>query len=112
MRLLHSWDNRGSHGAPGQSSTSDPGRCGRGPLWKSVPLRRVYTHHRSSSRRGGQTVTEQTIGRSIPRFGAIDRVTGAQRYTADIHLENALQVKLLSLPCARARILSIDASAA
>ncbi|HTL03610.1 MAG TPA: xanthine dehydrogenase family protein molybdopterin-binding subunit [Vicinamibacterales bacterium] len=53
-----------------------------------------------------------TIGRSIPRFGAIARVTGAQRYAADIHLDNALQVKLLSLPCARARIISIDTIAA
>ena len=34
-------------------------------------------------------------------------MTGAQQYTADIRLDNALHVKLLSLACAHARILSI-----
>jgi CO/xanthine dehydrogenase Mo-binding subunit len=57
-------------------------------------------------------MTEDWIGRSIPRVGGIERVTGAQRYVADVHLDNALQVKLVHLGCARARIRSIDAIAA
>ena len=38
----------------------------------------------------------------------MDRVTGAQRYAADIRLENMLHVKLVSLGGARARIDAID----
>ena len=49
-----------------------------------------------------------SIGRSARRVGGTERVTGAQRYAADIGLENVLQVKLVSLPCARARIRTID----
>jgi CO/xanthine dehydrogenase Mo-binding subunit len=53
---------------------------------------------------------EGWIGRSIPRVGGIERVTGAQRYAADIRLENVLHVKLVHLNCARARILRVDVS--
>ncbi len=53
---------------------------------------------------------EGWIGRSIPRVGGIERVTGAQRYVADIRLENVLHVKLVHLDCARARILRVDVS--
>ena len=52
------------------------------------------------------------IGRSTQRAGGTARVTGAQRYIADLSLENALHVKLVSLDCAHARIRSIDTSAA
>jgi len=44
------------------------------------------------------------IGTSVPRVGGVERVTGAQRYVADIRLENTLHVKLVHLNCARARI--------
>src|SRR5688572_20616664 len=47
------------------------------------------------------------IGSSIPRLGAVERVTGAQQYAADLRVENALQVKLVSLSCAHARILAV-----
>jgi CO/xanthine dehydrogenase Mo-binding subunit len=52
------------------------------------------------------------IGTSSPRLGAVDRVTGAQQYAADIRLDNVLHVKLVSLACAHARIVSIDRSEA
>ncbi len=52
------------------------------------------------------------IGHSTERSGGAARVTGAQRYAADLPLDNALHVKLVSLDCARARILAIDARAA
>ncbi|MGH2604004.1 MAG: xanthine dehydrogenase family protein molybdopterin-binding subunit, partial [Dehalococcoidia bacterium] len=52
------------------------------------------------------------IGRSPRRAGGVDRVTGGQRYTADIRLDDALQVKLVALDCARARIKAVDTSAA
>ena len=48
------------------------------------------------------------VGQSAARVGGVERVTGAQRYAADIRLDNVLQVKLVHLDCARARILSID----
>ncbi len=52
------------------------------------------------------------VGASVTRGGGYDRVTGRQRYVADIHLEDVLHVKLVTLDCARARIRSVDASAA
>jgi CO/xanthine dehydrogenase Mo-binding subunit len=47
------------------------------------------------------------IGSSHLRLGAIERVTGAQQYAADIRLDNVLHVKLVSLACAHARIVSV-----
>jgi CO/xanthine dehydrogenase Mo-binding subunit len=52
------------------------------------------------------------IGGSPARVGGIGRVTGGQQYVADIRLHDVLQVKLVALDCARARIVSIDTSAA
>jgi CO/xanthine dehydrogenase Mo-binding subunit len=52
------------------------------------------------------------IGESIARVGGPARVTGMQRYTADLKLEGVLQVKLLHLPVGHARIEAIDVSAA
>ncbi|HEY3165358.1 MAG TPA: hypothetical protein VGJ71_13410, partial [Candidatus Limnocylindrales bacterium] len=52
------------------------------------------------------------VGGSPARVGGIGRVTGRQAYVADIRLEDALQVKLVTLDVARARIVSIDSSAA
>ena len=52
------------------------------------------------------------VGESPDRVGGLPRVTGSQRYAADIRIEDLLHVKLVTLPCARARIGSIDASAA
>ncbi len=52
------------------------------------------------------------IGASPARVGGIGRVTGNQLYVADIRLQDVLQVKLVTLDCARARIVSIDTSAA
>jgi CO/xanthine dehydrogenase Mo-binding subunit len=57
-------------------------------------------------------MAESWIGRSIPRVGGVERVTGAQRYAADIRLENVLHVKLVHLDCARARIDRLDVSKA
>ncbi|MGD0123456.1 MAG: xanthine dehydrogenase family protein molybdopterin-binding subunit [Candidatus Limnocylindrales bacterium] len=52
------------------------------------------------------------IGTSPNRVGGIDRVNGLQEYVADIRLPNVLEAKLVTVDCARARIISIDASAA
>jgi CO/xanthine dehydrogenase Mo-binding subunit len=57
-------------------------------------------------------MAESWIGRSIPRVGGVERVTGAQRYAADIRLENVLHVKLVHLDCARARIDRVHVSEA
>ncbi|HEY6056644.1 MAG TPA: xanthine dehydrogenase family protein molybdopterin-binding subunit, partial [Candidatus Limnocylindrales bacterium] len=51
-------------------------------------------------------------GASPNRVGGIERVTGLQQYVADVRLQDALHVKLVALDCARARIVSIDTSAA
>ncbi|HEX7398523.1 MAG TPA: hypothetical protein VF302_02060, partial [Candidatus Limnocylindrales bacterium] len=52
------------------------------------------------------------IGGSPNRVGGIGRVTGSQQYVADIRFQDALEVKLVTLDCARARIISIDTTAA
>jgi len=52
------------------------------------------------------------IGASPNRVGGYGRVTGGQRYVADIHLPDELHVKLVTLDVPRARIVSVDASAA
>ncbi len=52
------------------------------------------------------------VGASIQRGGGYGRVTGQQQYVADIRLQDALQVKLVTLDCARARIIAIDTDAA
>ena len=57
-------------------------------------------------------MTDRMVGGSPARVGGLERVTGRQAYVADIRLEDALQVKLVTLDVARARIVSIDTSAA
>jgi len=57
-------------------------------------------------------MTIEAIGTSYARTGGLERVTGAQQYLADIKVNDVLQVKLVTVPCARARIISIDTSAA
>ncbi|MFN8631425.1 MAG: xanthine dehydrogenase family protein molybdopterin-binding subunit [Chloroflexota bacterium] len=52
------------------------------------------------------------IGQSPHRVGGIGRVTGAQRYLADLPAADALHAKLVTVPCAHARIRGVDASAA
>ena len=52
------------------------------------------------------------VGDSPRRVGGHGRVTGLQRYVADLHLPDELHAKLVTIPVARARIIAIDASAA
>jgi CO/xanthine dehydrogenase Mo-binding subunit len=52
------------------------------------------------------------IGDPIARVGGFERVTGRQAYVADLRLEDCLHVKLVTVDAARARIQSIDPSAA
>ena len=44
----------------------------------------------------------------MARVGGVDRVTGAQLYAGDLKLNRPLHVKLVHLPCARARLRAID----
>ena len=57
-------------------------------------------------------MTDPCVGMSPRRVGGRDRVTGRQAYVADIHLDDVLHAKLVSLDCARARIITVDTSAA
>ena len=52
------------------------------------------------------------IGTSPNRVGGLGRVTGRNEYVADIRLPGVLEARLVTLDCARARIISIDTSAA
>jgi CO/xanthine dehydrogenase Mo-binding subunit len=53
--------------------------------------------------------SDRVVGGSSARVGGLERVTGRQAYVADIRLVDTLHVKLVTVPCARARILGIDA---
>jgi CO/xanthine dehydrogenase Mo-binding subunit len=57
-------------------------------------------------------VSENRIGASPARVGGYGRVTGQQQYVADIQLQDALHARLVTIDCARGRIISIDPSAA
>ena len=57
-------------------------------------------------------MTTPAIGASLPRAGGEGRVTGAQEYVADIKLTDVLHAKLVTIDCARARLISIDTTAA
>ncbi len=50
------------------------------------------------------------IGSSARRVGGVERVSGTQRYVADLGFEDALHVRLVQLDVARARILGVQAA--
>ncbi len=54
----------------------------------------------------------KVVNHSVPRSDGIAKVTGSATYTSDIVVERMAWAKLLRSPFARAKILSIDASAA
>ena len=54
----------------------------------------------------------RVLGTRAPRLDALDKVTGAARFGADIHLAGMLHGKMLTSPHAHARVLSIDTSKA
>jgi len=53
-----------------------------------------------------------TVGKSLPRVDAADKVTGRAKYTADLSFQNMLHGKILTSPIAHGRIKSIDTSKA
>ena len=55
---------------------------------------------------------EDSLGTSVRRVGGYERVTGAQRYGADLRFENVLHLKLVHLNCGHARIHAIDTTEA
>ena len=62
---------------------------------------------RTRSRRRCSVARSPASRRARPnRVGGIDRVTGAQPYLADLRVADALHAKLVTLACARARILA------
>jgi CO/xanthine dehydrogenase Mo-binding subunit len=50
----------------------------------------------------------RVVGTSVPRDDAIDKVTGAARYTTDLALPGMLHAAILTSPHASARIVSVD----
>jgi CO/xanthine dehydrogenase Mo-binding subunit len=55
-------------------------------------------------------MSERGVGISAPRVGGFDRVTGAQRFVADLAVEDMLHVALVHLDCGRAGIENVDSS--
>ena len=57
-------------------------------------------------------MTTRLVGTSPNRVGGFGRVSGLQEYVADIRIPDVLEAKLVTLDCARARIISVDTSEA
>jgi CO/xanthine dehydrogenase Mo-binding subunit len=57
-------------------------------------------------------MSERDPGRSPQRVGGADRVSGAQRFAADIGIDDVLHLALVHLDCGRAAIDAIDTTAA
>jgi CO/xanthine dehydrogenase Mo-binding subunit len=53
-------------------------------------------------------MNDHQIGVSVRRVGGAERVTGRQQFVGDVRLDNMLHVKLVTLDCARAKIVSVD----
>ncbi len=54
---------------------------------------------------------ESKVPPSAPRVGGSDRVTGAQRFAADLPLDDTLHVALVTVDCGHASIKSVDVTA-
>src|SRR5260370_39598324 len=54
----------------------------------------------------------QVIGKPVPRLDAVEKVTGAARYAADVNLPGMLWATCLHSPHPHARIKRIDTSKA
>jgi 4-hydroxybenzoyl-CoA reductase subunit alpha len=52
----------------------------------------------------------RTVGKSLPRVDAADKVTGRAKYTADLSFQNMLHGKILVSPIAHGLIKSVDTS--
>jgi CO/xanthine dehydrogenase Mo-binding subunit len=61
---------------------------------------------------GELLVSDRGLGVSVPRVGGLDRVTGGQRFVADIAIEDVLHVALVTVDCGRAAIEGIDSTGA
>ena len=83
-----------------------------GNLCRCACYEQIFDAIRDHRRAETRPMTGSRVGDSPNRVGGIDRVTGAQRYLADLPVADALHAKLVTLDCARARILGIDASEA
>lgn len=60
----------------------------------------------------GELVSGGYIGKSLPRYGGVDRATGVQKYVADLDFPGALEAAMVTIPVGRARIVAIDTAGA
>src|SRR5919106_323801 len=113
MRLLYPGSADGRQGAARPHVEPQRGRGPRGTRGESLPLWLLRTDHQGGARCSPDVrMSSGPVGSSPYRVGGIERVTGHQKYVADIRLADALNVKLVTLDCARARIISVDTAKA
>ena len=105
-------------GAARPEPAPDAGGGRGGPGRQPLPVRRLRARSsrpcwlRPQPGRGDRDETREGVGASPARVGGFDRVTGRQAYVADLHIEDALHVKLVTLDCAGRGSIGIDTSAA
>src|SRR5438093_6673859 len=119
MRLLHGGHGAGGGVAAGGAAQPQRGRRPRGPRGEPVSLHRVPQHRQGGPRRlragGGGVMTP--VGTTVPGPRLLRRedaeiLTGEAKYVDDLAIPGALWLALVRSPVARARIRSIDTSAA
>ncbi len=90
--------------AASKTSRNGQDSCAKKSAGNAAECGQHQTDHATG--RDGQNV-KAWVGASVRRFGGRERVSGYQRFLADIPLEGMLHVKLVTLDAARARIVCI-----
>ena len=88
-------------------------RCtGYGGIIRAVQRCENYRDGGTCANKAMETLSSHSVGVSLPRVDAADKVTGRAQYTADIVLPNMAHGKILGSPIAHGRIKRIDVSKA
>ncbi|MGD2109212.1 MAG: molybdopterin-dependent oxidoreductase, partial [Phycisphaerae bacterium] len=95
-----------------KSYAGSPRAEGAGPRGESNAEDFARKEDPRSLKSAAQGHNFDTVGVSIPRVDAADKVTGRAVYTADISLPNMIYGKILGSPVAHGRIKRIDATRA
>ncbi|MCC7291178.1 MAG: molybdopterin-dependent oxidoreductase [Phycisphaerales bacterium] len=91
--------------------TAESAACARSDR-ELHPSAAVASSAPSALPHSASSIQHSTVGASIPRLDAVDKVTGRALYTADIKLPNMVHGKILGSTIAHGRIRRIDTSRA
>lgn len=95
-------------------STIDGERATTGAPLDSAEAEELATGSKGRPAHGGRSEegSPKSVGASVRRYGGDDRVTGQQKFLADLHFTDAAQVALVTLPVGCASITDVDVARA